>query len=66
MRNKQPLFSYLKKSKHLKGCKMDKKARQCTCGFYAAVDDYLRLLEIQATHYRKLAEQIAASDEPTA
>jgi hypothetical protein len=60
--SKQPLFTYLKKSKHLAGCKMDKKKRQCSCGFYAAVDDYLRLLEIQAKHYRELAEKIAASE----
>ena len=63
MRNKKPLFTYLKKSKHLEGCKMDKKARTCSCGFYAAVDDYLRLLEIQAKFYRNLAEKIVASEK---
>jgi hypothetical protein len=62
MKTKRPLFTYLKKSKHLAGCKMDKKTRQCSCGFFAAVDDYLRLLEIQAKYYRELAEKIAASE----
>lgn len=61
--SKQSLFTFLKKVKHLPGCVLDKKNRKCTCGFYAAVDDYLRLLEIQAKHYRDLAEKIVASDE---
>lgn len=50
------LLKYLMKSKHLAGCKHKK--GKCTCGFMDAIDDYQRLLTIQATHYRKLSEEI--------
>lgn len=62
MKRNSPITKYLKKSKHLPGCKVNKKEFKCSCGFFEAVNEYLQLRTIQRNYYEALSVKMLKNE----